>query len=198
MALFVSDPMKNQNPFTLALNHLLRQQPWARERLAPFAGQTVELRGALLPPLRLTIEEGGLVCGASAEAAPGLVVVLKPDAPAALARGEEHFLRSVEVSGNAKLADEVMALARHLRWDFEEDLSRLVGDLAAHRLAQGLRALAAWQADAARRLAGALADYAIDEARLVVSGAELQALSRGTAALRDALDRLEQRMRHLG
>jgi len=125
------------------------------------------------------------------------VITLKPEAPAALARGEEHFLRAVEVSGNARLADEVMALARHLRWDFEEDLSRVVGDAAAHRLGEGLRALLAWQGDAARRLAGAFADYVTEEAKLVARRSELDSLARDTATLRDAVERLEQRMRRL-
>ncbi len=188
----------SQNPFTLALNHLLRQQPWAAGRLAAFAGETIELRGAPLPPLKIAVEEGGLVSAGGADAVASLVITLKPDAPFAAARGEEHLLRAVEVSGNARLADEVRALVRHLRWDFEEDLSRLVGDVAAHRLAGALRSFAAWQADAAKRLAGAAADYAAGDARLLASRAELEALSRGTAELRDALDRLDQRMRRLG
>jgi ubiquinone biosynthesis protein UbiJ len=190
--------MAERNPVTFALNHVLRQQAWARERLAPFAGETVEVRGAFLPSLRLTIDEHGLVKEASKEEEPSLVVTLKPEAAAALARGEEHFLRAVEVSGNARLADEVMALARHLRWDFEEDLSRLVGDAAAHRLAEGLRAFAAWQADAARRLAGAFAEYATEEANLLARRGEFDSLARDTAVLRDAVERLEQRMRRLG
>jgi ubiquinone biosynthesis protein UbiJ len=190
--------MPFDNPFVLALNHVLRQQAWARARLAPFAGETLELRGPPLPALRLTIEEGGLVRGAAGDAAASLVVVLKPDAPAALVRGEAHFLRAVEVSGNARLADEVMALARELRWDFEEDLSRVFGDVAAHRLADGIRAFGAWQADAGSRLAESLAAYVTDEARLLAQRAELEALARETARLRDAIERLEQRMRRLG
>jgi ubiquinone biosynthesis protein UbiJ len=190
--------MPFDNPLVLALNHVLRQQAWARARLAPFAGETLELRAAPLPALRLAIEEGGLVRGAAADAAASLVVTLKPGAPAALARGREHFLRAVEVSGNARLADELMALARELRWDFEEDLSRVVGDVAAHRLAEGVRAFGAWQADAAKRVGESLAAYVTDEARLVAQRAELEALARDTARLRDAVERLEQRMRRLG
>ena len=187
--------MADRNPLTFALNHVLRQQGWARERLAPFAGETLELRAGPLPSLRLTIEAQGLVSEAAKESEPSLVVALKPQALAALARGEDHLLRAVEVSGNARLADVVMALARHLRWDFEEDLSRLLGDVAAHRIAEGLRALGAWQVDAGRRLAGAFAEYATEEAKLVAGRAEFESLARDTAALRDAVERLEQRMR---
>jgi ubiquinone biosynthesis protein UbiJ len=181
-----------------ALNHLLRQQAWARARLAPFAGEIVEIAAGPLPRIKLAIAADGLVGAAPPEAAASLLVTLKPEAPAAFARGEEHFLRAVEVSGNARLATEVMALARELRWDFEEDLSRLVGDVAAHRAAEGLRALAGWQRDTLRRLAEGFADYAAQETRLLVARAELDALARGTSELRDGLERLEQRMRRLG
>jgi ubiquinone biosynthesis protein UbiJ len=181
-----------------ALNHLLRQQAWARARLAPFAGEIVEVTAGPLPRIKLAIEPDGLVAEAPADAAASLLVTLKPEAPAAFVRGEEHFLRAVEVSGNARLASEVMALARELRWDFEEDLSRLVGDVAAHRAAESLRALAGWQRDTVRRLAESFADYAAQETRLLVARSELDELARGAAALRDALERLDQRMRRLG
>jgi len=186
------------NPVAFALNHLLRQQAWARERLAPFAGESVEVRASFLPTLRLTIDAEGLVSESGQEGEPSLVITLKPEAPAAAARGKEHFLRAVDVAGNARLADEVMALARHLRWDYEEDLSRVLGDVAAHRLGEAARAFVGWQADVARRLAESFAAYATEESRLLVQRAELEALARDSANLRDALERLDARMRRLG
>jgi ubiquinone biosynthesis protein UbiJ len=91
-----------------------------------------------------------------------------------------------------------MLLARHLRWDFEEDLSRLLGDVTAHRVAGALRDFAAWHADAARRLAAALADYATDERQLLVRRDELAMLAADLAHLRDALERLDKRVGRLG
>ncbi|MDF3010414.1 MAG: tim44-like domain protein [Burkholderiales bacterium] len=137
--------------FCFALNHLLRSEPWARERLVPFAGEAVELAAPPLPALRFTIQPQGLVDAGGP--LPSLVLHLKPGSLVGLVRGEEHALRAIDVSGNARLASEVMLLARHLRWDFEEDLSRLLGDVAAHRVAGALRDFASWHADAARRLA---------------------------------------------
>jgi ubiquinone biosynthesis protein UbiJ len=187
-----------EKPLTAALNHLLTAEPWAREKLVPFAGEVVELRAPPFPALRFSIQEDGSLTRATSEAMPSLVITLKADAPAALLRGEEHFMRAVEVSGNAKLADAVMLLVRNLRWDFEEDLSRVVGDVAAHRLAGAARGFAAWQKDAAQRLAEAFADYATEESRLLVRHAELDALAGEAARLRDGVERLEQRIRRLG
>ena len=182
--------------FCFFLNRLLEREEWARRRLAPFAGETLELRPPVLPPLRLTILADGKVRAGGG--APSLTVRVKPEILPALGRGEDHLMRAVEVSGNAHLATEVMHLVRHLRWDAEEDLSRVFGDVAAHRIAAGARALAAWHVDAARRLGDTLGAHAADETRLLVRRGELTTLSAGVAALRDALERLDKRIGRLG
>jgi ubiquinone biosynthesis protein UbiJ len=183
-------------PFSLALNHLLDAEPWARARLAPFAGETVELRNPPFPTLRFVILPGGRVEAGGGD--PALTVTLKPDALFNLARGNEYFVRSVDVAGDAKLAAEVMTLVRHLRWDFEEDLSKVLGDVAAHRLANAARALAAWQADALQRLTKSLADYAVEEKRVLVGRSEMDSFAADVARLRDGIERLGKRVQRLG
>ena len=54
----------------------------------------------------------------------------------ALARGDKPKVR---IEGDVQLAAEVNWLIDHVRWDAEEDLARLVGDAAAHSLAQAAR-----------------------------------------------------------
>jgi ubiquinone biosynthesis accessory factor UbiJ len=181
--------------FSFVLNRLLEAEPWARERLAPFAGETLELRAPPLPALRLAVVEGGRVQAGDAE--PSLTMILKPELLAALARGEEHALRAVEVHGNGRLAAEVLVLARNLRPDVEEDLSRVFGDVVAHRLVDAARAFAAWHLDAAQRLGGALVDYATDERPMLVRRADLQTLADPLAQLRDAIARLDKRLERL-
>jgi ubiquinone biosynthesis protein UbiJ len=194
-----SSPENKATPavaFCFALNHLLEAEPWARARLAPFAGESIELRAAPFPALRVSIRaDGTLEPGA---APPGLTLTVSPAILAGLARGEEHALRAVHASGNARLATEVMQLARHLRWDFEDDLARLVGDVAAHRIAQAGRAFLAWHVDAAARLAGAVADHAADEERLLLRRAELATHREALRELLDALERLDKRIARLG
>lgn len=177
-----------------ALNLLLRREAWAREKLAPFAGEIVELRFAPLPPLRLEIVEGGQARAADAGAATTLTITAKPGILAALPKGEEHLMRAVDIAGNAQLAAEILALLRYLRWDVEEDLSRVFGDVLAHRMVGTARDMAAWQADAARRLGENVMEYAIEERRVVVSRPEFDQFAAGVSKLRDDLARLEQRV----
>jgi len=90
-----------------------------------------------------------------------------------------------------------MLLVRHLRWDPEEDLSRVVGDVAARRVVGLARGFVGWQADAAQRLARSLVEYAIEERRIVVPRSELEPLAAAVARLRDAIDRLEKRIERI-
>ena len=181
--------------FCFLVNRLLAAEPWARLRLAPFVGEVVELRAPPLPALRLRILEGGTVEAGSAQ--PSLTMTLKPELLPALARGDEHVVRAVDIGGNDRLAAELLVLAQHLRWDADEALSRLVGDVAAHRLAGAGRALAAWHMETARRLLEALGDYLTDEKQVLTRRAELDAFGESLADLRDGIARLDQRIGRL-
>lgn len=195
---FLEFPMLLEHPLASALNHLLDAEPWARERLAPFGGETVTIAATPLPELRLSILADGRVAAAVDDAVqPSLTLRLGADALAAFARGEEHLMRAVEVTGNARLASEVMLLVRHLRWDPEEDLSRLVGDVAARRMVTFARNFVGWQVDAAQRLAQSLIEYAVEEERIVVPRLALEPLAAAIASLRDAIERLEKRIERI-
>ena len=187
-----------ESPLARALNHLLAAEPWARSRLAPFAGERCELRAPPLPPLSFRIAADGTLQPADGEAPASLVLRIGAEAIPALARGEDHFMRAVEVSGNARLASEVLFLVRHLRWDAEEDLAAWVGDAAAHRMMRTARALAEWSHDAATRVLAGAMDYAVAEKRLLLQRDELTVFAGDVAALRDALERLELRLERLG
>src|SRR5205085_11783400 len=146
----------------------------ARERLAQHVGQSAELRPPFLPPLRLVVAAGGRLEPGGAE--PSATVTLDG------------------VAGEGTLADELRFLQKNLRWDFEEELSRVIGDVAAQRLGGALRAFARWQVDAAHRLTEALADYATTESAALVRRGELARFAADIERLRVAIDELERRL----
>ena len=189
--------MTFETPLSAALNRLLRSESWARERLLPFAAEILEMRAPPLPTLRFAITGEGCLAPATASNEPSLVVTVRPDALAAAAKGEDHLLRSIDVAGNAKLAGEIMFLARHLRWDVEEDLAKFVGDIAARRLTGLARDAAAWHADAAKRIAASFMEYAVEEKRILVKRNALADFSGDVARLRDGVERLEKRIERL-
>ena len=160
--------------FCFLLNQLLARESWARERLALHVGQSAELRPPLLPALRLVVAAGGRIEPGGAE--PNATVTLDG------------------VAGAGALADELRFLQKNLRWDFEEELSRVMGDVAAERVGGTLRAFARWQVDAAQRLTATLADYATAESGALVHRGELARLAADIERLRAALDELERRL----
>ena len=163
--------------FCFLLNQLLDRERWARERLAPFAGQAAELRLPLLVPLRICVAANGRVEPGGPE--PAAVVTLSG------------------VIGSGPLAEELRYLVRHLRPDVEEELSHVVGDVAAQRIGDGVRAIARWQRDVVARAGEAFGDYVVDERRMLVRRVELAELAADIARLGDTLADLEQRIARL-
>lgn len=183
-------------PFVGAVNHLLAREDWARERLQPHAGKTVQIRIQPAPTLRVRISDAGLIEAAEAEAA-DLTLDIRAGLLPGLLRHDEAAVRDIGIQGDAELAAAVQYLFRNLRWEVEEDLSRVLGDAAAHRLAQSGRAFMAWQREAATRAGENVAEYLQDEARLLAHRSEVEAFGRDVGALRDAVERLDKRLRKL-
>ena len=179
------------------LNHLLSQQSWAAERLRSFAGRSVEIRCPPFPELRLTILQSGLLERTSGETANALVIKLKPGALPLLLARDEKARGEIEIEGPADLAGAVDELFRNLGWDFEEDLSKIFGDVVAHRRASGGRAVAAWQREALQRLAENLAEYWVEERPLLVRAADAERFRRDAGTLHDEVARLEKRIERL-
>lgn len=179
------------------LNHVLAGQSWARERLRPFAGKRVQFRLAPLPDLRLLILDSGLVESAAAEDSADLTVTAQPGAVPLLLARDDAAMKQVDLAGPADLANTVQTLFRELEWDAEEDLSKLFGDIAAHRMAGAARDFLGWQKEAASRLAENFAEYLTEEQPMLVQRAEAQALAREVQALSEACERLERRIERL-
>lgn len=181
-------------PPIAALNHVLSQHEWARQRLAPYAGQTLVLRLPPLPDLRFTIRDDGLLKSAERGAAAELSVLIKPAAVPLLLARDPGAMRDIEFSGSAELGQVMQHLFQNLEWDYEEDLSRLFGDVLAHRFAHAGRELFAWQREAGLRIAQNFAEYWTEEQPLIARRSDLARFNADVDTLRDDVARLEKRL----
>lgn len=184
-------------PQVLALNHLLKGQAWARERLQPFAGKLVVFRLAPLPELALRILDSGLVEASAAHAPADLTVTIQSAALPRLLARDESAMAQVELTGAADLASTVQLLFRELSWDAEEDLSKMVGDVLAHRIAGAARDFIAWQGEAISRLGQNFAEYLTEEKPLLARRADADAHKRSLESLGEDCARLERRLAEL-
>lgn len=181
----------------IGLNHVLRQQGWPLARLRPFAGRTVAFRLAPLPDLCVSIRDDGLLDEARADSEADLTVKLKPSALPRILQRDEKALSDIELAGAADLAQVVQQLFRELEWDVEEDLSRIVGDVLAHRMAQTGRDFVSWQQDAAMRMAQNIADYITEERPLIARRDQIAGLAAEVEQLRESAQDLERRIENL-
>ena len=184
-------------PGERAVNHVLRGSPLALERLRPHAGRTVAFHVGPFA-LALTVQTTGEVAAAMPGAPRDLDVRVSPFLVPRLVAREEAAFGAIEMQGDAELARDVSFLVRNLSWDVEEDLSRVVGDIAAHRMVGAARGLARWSRDASLRMAQGAAEYWTEESPLVASRVKVEGFGRDVSELRDAVARLEKRVERLG
>jgi len=139
-----------QHRLVLLLNHVLMQEPEAQARLARQSGRVVEARWRQFV-VRLAATPAGLLDLAVPTVQPDLTLEVTEGSPLALAqaavRGDKPPVR---IAGDVQFAAEINWLVDNVRWDLEEDLSRVIGDAPAHaigaagrRMAEALRRFAA-------------------------------------------------------
>lgn len=131
-----------QNRVVLFLNHVLMQEKAAQDRLRRQKAKPVRIQWGDFH-LTLAPTAAGLLERCPPEATPELRVTLTQTSPLAMAQsllaGQKP---GVDIQGDVQLAAEVAWLVDNVRWDVEEDLSRLVGDAPAHTLARMARSAA--------------------------------------------------------
>ena len=104
---------------------------------------------------------------------------------------------SVQVRGDAEIANLYRELFTAARPDLEEELSRWVGDLPARHLSRLAKSVRTW-ARRARRTAGEnIAEYLQEEGRDLVTRTEMEEFLRGVDTVRDGVERIEARLKGL-
>jgi ubiquinone biosynthesis protein UbiJ len=134
---------EGQQRLVLFLNHVLMQEKQAQERLLRHKGRVVHARWGVFA-LDLIVTPAGLVDRALPSARADLVLMVETESPLTVAQSVlSGKAPPVRIEGEVQLAAELGWLAENLRWDVEEDLSRLIGDAPAHGLANAGRRLLA-------------------------------------------------------
>ena len=175
------------------INHLLRGASWAREALRRHTGKTARIEVFPLA-VSLTVLASGEVAPAAAGAVPAAIARLSPGLALRLAARDERAWREIEIEGDTDFAAAIHHVARNLRWDVEEDLARVLGDVAAHRMAETGRAFQRWSEQAAGNTGRAFAEYWTEEQPLIAAARDLEAFARAVDELRDDAARLEKRI----
>ncbi len=101
---------------------------------------------------------------------------------------------SLELTGDAHLADDFQQLLEYAKPDIEEELSGVVGDVAAHRLGEFARGVSTWTRSASSTMGANIREYLQEESRDAPSRYEVDRFASNVNTLRDDVDRLEARI----
>ena len=185
-----------------ALNRALAADPEVQERLEEVEGARVRI--VVLPlsrPIEVAFSGNRIEVSrpedSEDEEGAGVVISGSGSALAAflLERGARDSLPpGLSVRGDLALATRLVRLARCYRFDWEEVLSRYLGDAAAHETARLSRAAGRWGLAAADTLARDVAEYLSEESGLVAGTAALARFCDAVDELRDDVERLEARI----
>ena len=104
---------------------------------------------------------------------------------------------SAQIEGDALVGQAFQRFLGFARPDWEEELSRFIGDTAAHQLVRGLEGLMSWGRQSAETMALNTAEYLQEESRDLPSSAEAQHFMADVDKLREEADRLEARLSKL-
>ena len=101
---------------------------------------------------------------------------------------------SVHIHGDAEVAQTFSELLKQARPDLEEELSRVIGDVAAHHVGNVARSALGFAKKAADTFAQNVSEYLQEEGRDAPSRTEADEFVAGVDKLRDDVDRFEARL----
>ena len=188
--------------FEQLLNRVIRLDPEGRARLAPLHGRVIKFE--LVGPglcLFLIPDPCGIQVYQQYE---GEADCILRGTPLDLARmrtsrasADQLFSGAVEISGDSALAQQFSEAMFSLDIDWEEQLSRLTGDVLAHEVGNLTRGLFRW-GERLRKTAGLnLQEYLQEELRLLPTRCEVEPLLGDIDRLRDDVERLSARIDRL-
>jgi ubiquinone biosynthesis protein UbiJ len=183
-------------PAVATINHLLAQEAWARDALMRHAGKTACIDTGHLA-LRMRVARDGMLETAGADDAASVTIHVKLSDLPLIVQNRDRAFSYVRIEGDAEFANTISQLSKGLRWDAEHDLERVFGPIGAVRLAGGARSAVTGVATAGRRLAENVAEFLLEERRVLVRPATVDNFAEDVGRLRDDVERTAKRIAKL-
>ncbi len=138
-------------------------------------------------------EEDGGVVDATIHGSPMALIRLSTSSNA----GETMLKSDVEIDGDMHIAETFSAILKEVDIDWEELLSKLVGDIIAHQAGQVARGATSWFNETVEAMKLNTGEYISEESKLSPAEAEISHHMEQVDDVRMGVDRLEARINHL-
>ena len=113
--------------------------------------------------------------------------------------GGESAIRSgdVELTGDAATAQRFQKLLEFAKPDIEEEMSRYIGDIAAHRIGELARGVGDWARETRATMRDNVREYLQEENRSLPTRYEVEKFAEDVGVLRDDVERVAARLDRL-
>ncbi len=178
---------------TRFLQHLTNQNQWSKPYLTAFAGKVIQLNVAFVTTNLLILEDGSLAI-AGETATPDAIIHVPPSLALGLLAKDEAAKMQIKIDGDAHLASEIGKVLQHMRWDIEEDLSHIVGDIPANKMSNLSKKAFFEIKKQSVNLTEMLAEYWQEEKPMLAKKRHVEQFNTEVDALRSDVARLEKRL----
>ncbi|WP_020166593.1 MULTISPECIES: ubiquinone biosynthesis accessory factor UbiJ [Methylotenera] len=181
---------------TRFLQHITNQNNWSRAYLVSFAGKVVQF-DFVLAKTNLAILEDGSLSLAGETAQPDAFIHIPPSLALRLLAKDEAAKLQIKIDGDTHLATELSKILQQMRWDIEEDLSHLVGDITASKLGETTQKVLHESKKQTVNLAEMLTEYWQEEKPVVAKKRHIEQFNHDVDSLKSDIARFEKKLQKL-
>jgi ubiquinone biosynthesis protein UbiJ len=185
-----------------ALTHYISLDPDAAIWLAPLSGKVIAIN--LQPFNQLTylqVHDNGLQLLEEFQGEADTTLSGSPIAFGLMGLSKNPmrslFSGEIEISGDSHTGRQFQKLFKHLNIDWEEQLSKVTGDVAAHKISNQLKSVQAWASESAETFNLNSGEYLQEETRDLPAKPEVEQFFDKVDQLRADSDRLQARLNRL-
>jgi len=183
------------------LQHLTQQNNWSRKHLIAFAGKVVQFNIAFTKTNLLILEDGSLGI-ATDNAKANANIYITPSLALRLIAKDEASKMLIKIDGDSHLATELGKVLQLMRWDVEEDLSKVIGDIPANKVTSATKKALSSAKEQSINLAEMLTEYWQEENPILAKKwrveefiAEVDTLNSDTARFEKKLENLVKKVK---
>jgi ubiquinone biosynthesis protein UbiJ len=181
---------------TSVMQHLLAQNAWAAPMLKPYAGQSVQLNFVLFKTTLVILENGSLASAGETNI-PDAIITIPPSLLPRLIAKDESAKLQIQVDGDTHLATTIAKVFAQIRWDYEDDFSKVIGDVPAYQIGEFARNTTNTVKQTSINLAEMLSEYWQEEKPMLAKKRHIEQFNTDIDTLRADTERLEKRLNKL-
>ena len=183
------------------LQHLTNQNEWSKPYLIPFAGKVVQFNFVLAKANLLILEDGSLAISGNSynnkSASPDATIHMPPSLALRLLAKDEAAKMFIKIDGDTHLATEFGKVLQNMRWDIEEDLSLITGDIAAFKIGELSKKAFSDMRQQSINAAGMLSEFWQEEKPILAKKRHVEQFNADVDVLKSDVARFEKRLQKL-